>query len=151
MRNSFSNGSRWMSVARFSTADALIAFSRRITGASLAMSRRCSRSSDISPAWKSSSASARGRFAVVFVDRIHDLLLRREHGADLKSRAVTHRGDGFYIQRIGHRERDGMVLTAHRQAAELPQESRRERFSFGGDKRRTVDGNERHFQLLREG
>ena len=92
---------------------------------------------------------ARGRFAVVFVDRVDDLLLGREHGADLEPGAVAHRGDGFDIQRIGHRERDGMIVAAHRQAAELAQEARRERFGFGRDDGRGVDGNQRHFQLFR--
>ena len=93
---------------------------------------------------------ARGRFAVVFVDGVDDLLLGREHGADLETGAVAHGGDGFDIQRIGHRERDGMIFAAHRQAAELPQEARRERFGFGRDEGRGVDGNQRHFQLFRE-
>ena len=44
MRNSFSNGSMWMSLARFSMASAIMALTSRMTGASLAMSRRCSRS-----------------------------------------------------------------------------------------------------------
>src|SRR6059058_6012638 len=59
MRNSFSNGSMWISLARFSIAWAIMAFTRRMTGASLAMSRRCSRSSS-SPPPKSAAADFTG-------------------------------------------------------------------------------------------
>jgi hypothetical protein len=55
------------------------------------------------------------------------------------------------VQRIRHRERDGVVLAAHRQAAELAQESRRERFGFRRKRKGgAIDGNQRHAQLLRQ-
>ncbi len=93
---------------------------------------------------------ARGRFAVVFVDRVHDLLLGREHGVDFETRAMAHRGDGLHVQRIGHRERDGVIVAAHRQAAELAQEARRERFGFRRNHGRGVDRNQPNLQLFRE-
>ncbi len=88
------------------------------------------------------------RVAVIFVDRVQNFLLGREHRAHLQARAVTHCRNGFDIQRIRHRQRHRVIVAAHWQATELPQESRGERLGFSRNGRWTPNGYERNVQLL---
>ena len=121
MRNSFSNGSMWISLARFSTACAIMAFTRRMTGASLAMSRRCSRSSVASPAVAPSRFRCLLGLAVIAVDGVEDFLLAGEPGSTASPVHAAHRRMRFEVQRIGHRQRERVIVQRHGQAAELAQ------------------------------
>ena len=77
-------GCRWRASRR---PAAIMAFTRRMTGASLAMSRRCSRSSAPGLLVVDIPASdVRSRLAVIAVDGVEDFLLGGEHGLDLQAR-----------------------------------------------------------------
>ena len=52
------------------------------------------------------------------------------------------------IQRIGHGQRDRVIVQGHGQAAELAQKAGRQRFDFGRDRGRAIEGQHRNLQLL---
>ena len=69
-------------------------------------------------------------------------------GANRQAGAGGHRRARLEIQRIGHRQRDRVIVQRDRQAAELAQKFRGERFGFGRNRGRTVDREQRNLQLL---
>ena len=80
-----------------------------MTGASLAMSRRCSRSSLASLVQAVGPIAGAARLRRSTVDGVEDFLLGGERGAGPAGRVKrAHRGDGLEIQRIGHREREAV-------------------------------------------
>ncbi len=62
----------------------------------------------------------------------------------------AHGGDGFEIQRIGHRQGERGFRQRDGKSAALPQEAMREAFDFGRGGRRAVDRDQRHAQLIGE-
>ncbi len=69
-------------------------------------------------------------------------------GMDRQTGARRNRGTRLEIQRIGHRQRDRVIVQRHGQAAELAQEPRRERFGFGRYGGRAIQREQRDLQLL---
>ena len=117
--------------------DAIMAFTSRMTGASLAMSRRCSRSSVASrDAARVEFGFVLGALAVVAVDGVEDLLLRREPGRTVRPVQDAHRASGS-------RNRSGSAMAsvtvwscrATGKTAELAQESRARAFRFRARRR----------------
>ncbi len=80
-----------------------------------------------------------GRFTVIAVNRIKDLLLGREHGVHSQAGAVANGRDGFEIERVGHRQCHGVVFAADGEATELAQEFGRKRFRFRRGGGRSLD------------
>ncbi len=91
-----------------------------------------------------------GALAVVAVDGVDDLLLRGDAGQHREAGAGGHRGAGFEIQRIGHGQRDGVIVLGDGKTAKLAQEARRERFKLRRNGGRRFDGEDGDLQLLGE-
>ena len=105
----------WMSLARFSTACAIIALTNRMTGASDAISRKCSIFLARLTVEVLYVRLLLGRRAIMPLDRLENLVLRRNHRLDFQSRAAMHRRDRLKVQRIGHRQPHRMIVQRNRQ------------------------------------
>ncbi len=82
------------------------------------------------------------------IDRVQNFLLPGDARANGEPGAGRHGGTRFEIQRIGHRQRDRMIVKRHWQALELAQEPGRERFGFGRNRGRAIEREQRNLQLL---
>jgi hypothetical protein len=139
-----------MSLARCSMACPIMALTSRMTGASLAMSRRCSRSSLACAAPTSASKDCLGALAVVLVDGVDDILFGGQRGFDLQAGEGAHGRDGIEVQRIGHGQREGGILDSQRDEAALAHEARREPFELGRRGRRRIQRDQRQAELFGE-
>ena len=127
-----------------------MAFTSRMTGASLAMSRRCSRSSLACGVADFGIEGLLRAFAVVLVDGVDDFLLGRQRRFDPKPGEGSHGRDGFEVQRIGHGQQKRGVLHSHGHEAALTHEARRQSFQFLRSGRWRIQGDQRHSELLGE-
>ena len=89
-----------------------------------------------------------GRLAVVAVDGVEDFLLQGDPGQHRQTSGRLDRVASLEIQRIGHGERDRVIVQRDGKAAELTQKSGRERFELGRDRGRAFERQHRNLQLF---
>ena len=87
-------------------------------------------------------------FSVVLLDGVQDFLLRGQHRLDLQPGEGAHGRDGFEIQRVGHGDGQGGIGQRHREGPALPQEAVRKAVDLGRRRRRVVQRDHRHAELI---
>ncbi len=87
-------------------------------------------------------------FAVVALKRVCDFGFGGDFGADTEPRGGAHGGEGFEVERIGHRQHQRSFVHAQGEDAGLAEEARRELFGFGGDQRGPVEPGDGQFELF---